>query len=373
MAFKKMKNYSDILLVGQTPPPYHGQAVVTGMLFDHGWGDLKVERLRMAYSDSIDSVGKAGPGKVLHLLSLILQTWKIAFTKRPTGLYYLPASASKTPVIRDVVYLAAVRWCFSKTVFHYHASGLPEYLQSAGLLGRIAKRLYAKADVSVEICKTDHSPGEMFAAHQTVYVPNGLDVERKSRARPKNARLRVIFLGALNEGKGVLDVIKTAKLLIDRGCDIEFQLVGAWASQSFRAEAEDLVEHEGVSEFIDFPGVLKGAAKWQAYADADVFFFPSHYQSENFPLVLIEAMAFGLPVVSTSWRGIPQLVGDSDAAILCEINAPEQYADALQEILKNPDKRKQMGDVARQHYENNYTREKFVAAMEGVFEEIGKD
>ena len=72
MAFKKMKNYSDILLVGQTPPPYHGQAVVTGMLFDHGWGDLKVERLRMAYSDSIDSVGKAGPGKVLHLLSLFL-------------------------------------------------------------------------------------------------------------------------------------------------------------------------------------------------------------------------------------------------------------------------------------------------------------
>ena len=57
-----MKNYSDILLVGQTPPPYHGQAVVTGMLFDHGWGDLKVERLRMAYSDSIDERGEGWLG-----------------------------------------------------------------------------------------------------------------------------------------------------------------------------------------------------------------------------------------------------------------------------------------------------------------------
>ncbi len=79
---------SDILLVGQTPPPFHGQSVVTGMLFDHDWGNLKVERLRMAYSDSIDAVGKAGIGKVLHLFSLIFQTWTIALSKRPKVLYY---------------------------------------------------------------------------------------------------------------------------------------------------------------------------------------------------------------------------------------------------------------------------------------------
>ena len=68
-----MNTGSDILIVGQTPPPYHGQAVVTAMLFDHDWGDLKVERLRMSYSDSIDAVGKLAPGKLLHLLSLILK------------------------------------------------------------------------------------------------------------------------------------------------------------------------------------------------------------------------------------------------------------------------------------------------------------
>ena len=347
-----MKIRSDILLVGQTPPPYHGQAVVTGMLFDHNWCDLRVERLRMAYSDSIDAVGRASFGKIIHLFSLILQTWIMVFTKRPKILYYLPASANKAPVIRDVIYLTG---------------GLPEYLESAGVLGRIAKRLYAKADVSIEICKTKHSPGEMFKARQTVYVPNGLDVELKSRGRAIDGRLRVMFLGALNEGKGVMDAIRAAKILKNRGLEVEFQMVGAWASEKFKVEAMALVAAEDLGEVVYFSGVLKGDDKWQAYADAGVFFFPSHYQSENFPLVLIEAMAFGLPVVSTNWRGIPQLVGESDAAILCDINAPEEYAAALEELAKHTEKRKQMGQAARAHYEARYTRERFISSMEKVF------
>ncbi len=267
-------------------------------------------------------------------------------------------------MIRDIIYLLAVRWCFSNTVFHYHAGGLPEYLESAGLLGRIAKRIYSDADLSVEICKTDCSPGDMFEAKETVYIPNGLDVELVPSIRQEQRRLRVLFLGALNEGKGVIDVIRCAKLVKEQGFDIEFYLVGSWASEEFRHEAESLVLSEGLESVVSFPGSKKGSEKWQAYADADVFMFPSHYQSENFPLVLIEAMAFSLPVISTNWRGIPQLVGESESAILCNINAPDQYANALEELWKNPAKRQQMGGAARKHYEEHYTREQFVAAME---------
>ena len=367
-----MSNRSDVLLVGQTPPPYHGQAVVTAMLFEHDWADLKVERLRMSYSDTIDAVGKAGIGKIIHLLALILKTWWIVLNNRPRILYYLPASANRVPVIRDIIYLGLVRWLFPKTVFHYHAGGLPEYLESAGVLGKIGNIVYSKADLSVEICRTEHSPGRIFNARNTVYVPNGLDVELVPRSRPDEAELQVLFLGALNEGKGVLDVIKATRIVLDKGCRYHVKLIGAWASPEFKKEAEALVASEGLDEVIEFPGVMKGADKWQAYADADLFIFPSHYQSENFPLVIIEAMAFGLPVVSTIWRGIPQLIGESGAAILADVNAPDQYADALQEMIQNPDKRQQMGKAARKHYENHYTRDKFVGAMEEVFQTVLK-
>ena len=361
------KGNVDLLLVGQTPPPFHGQAVVTAMLFDHDWSDLKVERLRMAYSDSIDEVGKASLGKIIHLVSLVLSTWWIILKNRPRILYYLPASANKAPVIRDIIYLGCVRWFFPKIVYHYHAGGLPEFTQQAGILGRLAQLVYKGADVSVEICHTDVSPGEVFEAKRTVLVPNGLDIVKLNRMRSQETPLRCLFLGALNEGKGVLQIVETAALLKDSGKHVQFQLVGAWVSDSFKEETLQLIREKELDDYFDFPGVLKGNDKWQAYVDAELFIFPTHYQSENFPLVLIEAMACGLPVISTRWRGIPQLVENSDAAILCDVRKPSEYAGAVVQLLEDKDMRCTMGGNAVRHYESHFTRQKFIDSMNRVF------
>jgi glycosyltransferase involved in cell wall biosynthesis len=365
-----MRSKSDILLVGQTPPPYHGQAVVTGMLFDHDWGDLKVESLRMAYSDSIEAVGKFSIGKLWHLGCLILKTWWIALSRRPEVFYYLPASANTAPVIRDIIYLSAVRWCFSKTVFHYHAAGLPEYLDECILLRKLGRFVYACADVSVEICKSESSPGRSFQAHNTVIIPNGVDAISCDQTTREDDKLVVLFVGVLNEGKGLLDVIKSAEIMKKSRKNLVFHIVGSWVSQDFEREAKAMIKHAGLCDDFMFLGVLKGKHKWQAYAEADIFFFPSHYQSENFPMVLLEAMASGLPIISTNWRGIPQLVEGSDAAILCDVNAPTQYAEKLTILLDDGARRLDMGIAARAHYVSNFTRSKFTQSMHQMFSEL---
>lgn len=365
-----MSDRADILLVGQTPPPYHGQAVVTAMLFEHDWGELQVAMLRMGYSDSIDAVGKVSPGKLLHLLCLVLKTWWIALSKRPEVLYYLPASANKAPVIRDIIYLGAVRWCFAKTAFHYHAAGLPEYLAESGLLGRMGSLAYAGADVSIEICRTDYSPGRAFGARRTVIVPNGIDVAPAGCAHAQKEKPVVLFVGALSEGKGVMELVETARLLAQKRPDVVFHLAGSWASQDFEREVTQRIREVGLEKNIAFLGVLEGQQKWQAYADADVFFFPSHYQSENFPMVLIEALACGLPIVTTRWRGIPQLMGESDAAILCDIHAPDEYAAELESLLNDEQRCDHMSKAARSHYDSRFTRSQFIRSMEQVFVEL---
>jgi len=356
-----------VLLVGQTPPPFHGQSIVTAMLFDHQWKNLDVSLLRMAYSDSIDVVGKASFRKVLHLFSLIFKTWKIAFLKRPKILYYLPASSNKAAVIRDIIYLSAVRWCFSKKVFHYHAGGLPEYLESAGLLGKLGKWVYRRADASIEICQTPLPPSKAFEAKQQVFIPNGLDVELLERKSTEEFK-RVLFVGALNEGKGVMECLKAVSALKEKSPDlaIKMSFAGAWASSEFQQECENYVSNNQL-DCVEFLGILKGQDKWQAYADADIFFFPSHYQSENFPLVLIEALACGLPVITTHWRGIPQLMEGSEAGILCETKNQEEFVSALEKYCSDEELQSQHSENATRHYQANFTRMKFIQKMEAVF------
>ncbi len=361
-----MKDKVDILLVGQTPPPYHGQAVVTQMLFEHDWDQLTVERLRMSYSDSLDDVGRAGLHKIIHLVQLVWKTWLIVFHKRPQILYYLPASANKNPVIRDIIYLSAVRWLFPQTVFHYHAGGLPSYLDSCGLLGRLAKWCYRHSDVSIELCPTDDSPGEKFHAKSKVIIPNGLEVARVHRDR-SSEKFRALFIGGLHPGKGILELIETAKLVKGKGEDIEFRVVGPWSDFEFKKHVEGLIDSYGLQDYVFFVGSRDGDDKWLEYANADCFFFPSHYEAENFPLVLIEAMGCGLPVISTNWRGIPILVGDCTGAELYDVKSPDQYAQALITVAHDRAKLGQMGASSEEYYQQKYTRDKFIARMAKVF------
>ncbi|MEO1858126.1 MAG: glycosyltransferase [Rubritalea sp.] len=364
------ENEVDCLIVGQAPPPYHGQAVVTGMLFDHVWTKSRVRLLRMSYSDSINEVGRVSLVKVFHLFTLIFQTWKIVFTQGPKVLYYLPASANRTPVLRDIVYLLCVKWCFKRTIYHFHAGGLPAYLESIPVLGKVARFAYGNPDTAIDVIDTLPATGEYFRARKNVVVNNGVGVALVDRARPIGARFEAIYVGVLNEGKGVKDIIETARVMRLQNVECSFILVGEWVSEIFKEEILGKINDLELKGAFHFTGALSGNEKWQAYADADCMLFPSHYEAETFGMVLVEAMAYGLPIVTTNWSGIPNVVGDCGCAYLCDVKSPEQYADAIIELVEDPILRDEMGKKGQARYEAEFTKDKFLERMESVFEEV---
>ena len=219
---------------------------------------------------------------------------------------------------------------------------------------------------------TNPPSGEYFEAKRNVVVMNGLDVGEASSSREDKEEFKILYLGLLCEPKGVMELVKTARLLKNAHVNCEFVMVGAWESVTFQRTMEYVMDQAGVRDMFLFSGVKKGDEKWRSYADADVFFFPTHHATETFGLVLIEAMAFGLPIVTTRWRGVPHVVGEDGSAFLCDVRNPDQFAQALEDLWKDKDLRERMGRVARQRYKKYFTRQKFVSAMEDVFEEVLK-
>ena len=268
--------------------------------------------------------------------------------------------------------MVSVRWLFPRTVFHYHAGGLDEFIRDKKWRYRLIKWVYDGADCSIDVNITEPPSGEYFSAKKNMVVMNGLDVGVATRLRSEDDIFQVLYLGLLCEPKGVMALVEAAKLLKEAECDCEFVMVGGWESEEFKRDFERLIEQVGVAERFHFKGTQQGQAKWQAYADADAFLFPTHHPTETFGLVLIEAMAFALPIVATRWRGVPHVVGGGECSILCDVKAPQQYANALLEMWKTPELRQQMGQAARKHYEAHYTRKKFVGAMEDAFRKVLK-
>ena len=367
-----MNRNCDVLLVGQTPPPYHGQSVMTGMLFAHEWPRMEVERVRMNFSDELESVGLASWTKVFRLFRMIWKTWIIVLTKRPEVLYYLPASPNLTPVLRDFIYLAAVKWMFPKTIFHYHAGGLDKFIASKKWCTVIGKYLYGRVDLSIDVNVTEPPSGAYFNSKKNIVVKNGLSAEAPERQRGKLEVFQVLSLGLLCEEKGVLQLVASAAILKKNGVQCEFRLVGDWVTESFEIEVKTLIREQGVEHFFTVSGPLHGNLKWQAYADADMFIFASHHPTETFGLVLVEAMGNRLPIVATRWRGIPHVVTEGESALLCDVKSPEQFANAIRRIADDPDLRKAMGEKGRARYEEEFTKEKFLERMESAFEEVLK-
>jgi glycosyltransferase involved in cell wall biosynthesis len=106
---------------------------------------------------------------------------------------------------------------------------------------------------------------------------------------------------------------------------------------------------------IRFLGVQIGEEKFASFRRADVFCFPSFFSCETFGVVLIEAMACGLPVVSTRWRGIPSVVDEGRNGFLVEIHDPDAVAERLAALAADAELRERLGRAGRAKFLREYT------------------
>jgi glycosyltransferase involved in cell wall biosynthesis len=139
--------------------------------------------------------------------------------------------------------------------------------------------------------------------------------------------------------KAYPDLLEAARRVIDRGRKVRFAVGGRGTLES---EIRTLRDRLGLGDRFLVLGALEDAPRFMAACD--IFALPSHW--EGLPLVIMEAMAIGLPVVATKVGGITELVRDGVDGILVPKARPQQLADAIDELAKNPDRRRRMGREA---------------------------
>ncbi len=353
--------------MGQTPPPWHGQAVATQILFDHDWPDFQIHRLPMEFSEEMLEVGRFQWKKIRHLWHLIRKARRILRQHPDTILFYPPASAKWIPFLRDVAFLWSVRYLAGKTVFIFHASGLPVFANGGFVRKWLGRRIYQSADISLEVAQEVVPPHSVFRAKTWQWCPCAIAIPDWLGPKTYHSRpLTVLFVGSLQEGKGVLEILKTASLLkqLDREGDFRIRIVGKWFSKEFENHVRHLHEELELQNIVEFVGQLTGDEKWQAYAEADVFLFPTHYESEATPIVLMEALGAGLPLISTKWAGIPAMLEGCETAELYAVKSPSEYAQAL---IGQHERRNSLPELAkrsREFYHEHFRPRKFIERVQ---------
>ena len=340
-------------------------------LLELGSDRVELFHVRMAFSEDIESVGKFAPRKLWVLFTTILRIWWFRFRYGTTVLYYPPSGPSKVPILRDIILLIATRWLFPKAVFHFHAGGVAAYEPEMPAWSRPFFRLaYRHPTLAIRTAPQNPEDGVALGAKRNVVVPNGVQDMRGTvpeHVAAPGAPITILFTGLLVPGKGVSVVLEAFKLAVAEGLHARLLLMGKWSWAEYKAECEAFVASHSLRAQVEFLGVLSGSEKFARFAACDVFCFPSFYDAETFGLVLLEAMQFAKPVISTHWRGIPSVVADGQSGFLVPVQDPRAVADKLLVLARDPELRRSMGLEGRRIFEREFTLNAFHRNMEREF------
>jgi glycosyltransferase involved in cell wall biosynthesis len=175
----------------------------------------------------------------------------------------------------------------------------------------------------------------------------------------------ILFLGRVNWKKG-LDRLIAAMVHLPKSSLI----VAGDDDEGYRATIEVLAYNLGVASRVRFLGPVHGPEKWVLLQSAQVLALSSY--SENFGIVVLEAMAAGCPVVVTPEVGLASVVRDSGSGLVVPAN-PEPLAEALHYILSNPSAAQAMGEAGRKTVAERFTWEAVARDMERAYQQVVSD
>lgn len=180
---------------------------------------------------------------------------------------------------------------------------------------------------------------------------------------PKDGAPRLLFVGQHRYYKGVDDLIRALPEI-----DATLLVGGDGPMRPFwQAEAEKV----GVSDRVRFLGRVSDDDLPRLYASADVFVLPANARAEAFGKVLMEAMATGLPCVTTEvGSGTSFIVQDGVTGFVVEKRSPQALAAAVNRLLAGPELRQRMGQAGQQRVLSEFTVEKMVSSVEAVYRSV---
>ena len=165
----------------------------------------------------------------------------------------------------------------------------------------------------------------------------------------------IVAVGRLDEIKGFVHLVDACALLAQRGVAFDCRIVG---EGPLRGILQQRIDDAGIEQRVRLLGALPQEGVRQELSKAAVFVLPSVVTSlgdrDGIPVALIEAMAVGLPVVSTRVSGIPELVVDGQTGLLADPGDASGLAVAIQRVLANPDATKLMVSQARIKVEEDF-------------------
>ena len=226
--------------------------------------------------------------------------------------------------------------------FHAFGGFSPSYWVGKRFAGQLVEKLDGRIAVSGA---ARHFISRYFPGDYTI-IPNGVDLDRFADAEPfeelRDGTINILFVGRFEERKGLIHLLKAYHRLRKRHVDARLLVIGAGP------KAREYRRYVGLRQVrdVEFLGRVNDDDKARYFASADIFCSPATGQ-ESFGVVLLEAMAAGVPIVASDIHGYKNVLQRGVQGLLVEPRNHRALAAALYALANDPELRHRMGEAGR--------------------------
>ena len=360
-----------ILFLIQLPPPVHGVSQINEQVFNSKifYQNFHKSLVQLKFSDNLKDLRKFNLKKVIRFCKVFFQLVYKILKDRPDLIYF-----SIMPIgpgfIRDLVYVFIIKLFRVKLIYHLHRRGIEKRINNP-FIRKIYRWTFSKSitiHLSDNLLKKEIISLKLKNSKYFV-LPNGIpDISIEEKIEIKKG-LNILFLSNILEEKGVFILLKAFTILTKEFDNIYLDIAGESFNEKSDKSIVKFIEDNNLSERIEFHSGKYGDEKWKLYKKADIFVFPT-YLEECFPLVILEAMRFGLPVISTSEGAIPEIVDDNKTGFLVKKQDINSLIYCMRVLVNSKKLRSKFGDNGRKKFLKNYADKIFKKNIRNIFTNI---
>ena len=353
-----MEQRPKILFVLHLPPPVHGAAMVGKYIHDSKLVNEKFEcrYINLTTASSLEDIGRVSLSKLKAFVRLVRHIRREVKTFRPQLVYITP-NAKDGAFYKDFIVVEMLKMMGCRVVAHYHNKGVSSR-QDRWLDNLLYKRFFKGIKV-ILLGKSLYKDVEKYVRWEDVFIcPNGIPETSMSLPEKKaNPIPRLLFLSNLLESKGVFVLLDALRILKDKGYSFVCDFVGGETAEIDAHRFEEEVLKRGLNEIALYHGRKGGEEKDAAIEACDVFVLPT--QNDCFPLVLLEAMSHGKPVVTTPIGAIPDIVDDGKNGIIDKKGTAVTFSDCIKHLFDNKQLIAEYGENGKRKYLMKFTDSQF--------------
>ena len=358
-----MMSKTKLLCILHYSPPAHGASKVGDFIksSDKLKDEFVCSFIKIKSSDTIGDIGKINFKKIYLVLELFFKILFTVLVFRPDKIYFT-ASVRGVAFYRD--FLFSFIWKAYKVFkpcevfYHYHTKGIKEFVKR-DRNKKLTK--YFLKDINLVLLSPllEKDFEDVKTYKKVLFLPNGVedsydDKSFENYIQNKNfSKINILYLSNMIKEKGYFEVIKLANK--NKHKNYHFHFAGSWQKDEDKNEFFKYIKDNSLENIVTFHGFVNGTQKRELFEKSQIFIFPTRYKNEAFPLSVLEAFSYGLPVLSTDEGSIAFIIDDKSGICIDDLSKLAIAFDKMQKNYINLE----TAYYCRNRYLENFSLEQF--------------